>query len=72
MTQKQRTICWLCLTVLTTAGLKYLPTYLVEQRKLDQQDRVLDLKERVYLKANGLPTVSVPVPVQTTRHPQLL
>ncbi len=57
---------------MTTAGLKYVPTYLIEQRKLDQQDRILDLKERVYLKANGVPTVSNPAPANYKPNSQLL
>ena len=57
---KERIILWICLTLLVTAGLRYVPQYLVEQQKLDQADRILDFKERVYLHRAGAPTVSVP------------
>jgi hypothetical protein len=72
MKDKTRVIAWLCLTIMMTAGLKYVPPYLLEQRKLDQQDRVLDIKERVYLKQNGVPTVSLPATAQSYPHSQLL
>jgi len=72
MKNKNRAINWLCLAVLTTAGLKYVPPYLLEQRKLDQQDRVLDLKERVYLQQHGVPKVSLPATAELYSHSQLL
>lgn len=60
MNDKYKAVTWLCLTVMVTAGLKYVPPYLLEQRRLDQQERVLDIKERVYLRQKELPTVSLP------------
>jgi hypothetical protein len=72
MNHKQRIVCWLCLTALTVSGLKYVPTYLLEQRKLDQQDRVLDFQEHGYLRGNTGPTVSVPAPATFPRRSQLL
>jgi hypothetical protein len=67
-----RTICWLCLTILTAVGLKYVPGYLVEQRKLDMQDRVIDMRERAFLQTSAAPTVSVPAPVQVHSDAQWL
>ncbi len=73
MNQKYKAVCWLCLTILITAGLKYVPTYLVQERALDQQDRVIDLKERAYLQATGTaPTISIPAPVKAAAPSQLL
>ena len=63
MKDKQKAVTWLCLTVIVTAGLRYVPPYLLEQRRLDQQDRALDFKERVFLKEHGTvapPTVALP------------
>ena len=72
MNNKYKAVTWLCLTVMVTAGLKYVPTYLLEQRKLDQQDRVLDIKERVYLQQNKLPTVSLPANAEPSPHTHML
>ena len=36
--------------------MKYLPSYLVEQRKLDMEDRVLDLREQAFLHRHVAPT----------------
>jgi len=73
MKEKSKAVTWLCLTVLVAAGMKYIPPYLIEQRKLDMQDRMLDLREQAFLHQQVAPTVSVPVPsgVQAT-HAQLL
>jgi len=62
MNDKYRPVAWACLTALVLAGLRYVPPYLLEQRKLDQQDRVLDLKELMYLKQNAVRTDAAPVP----------
>lgn len=64
MNQKSKAIAWICLTVLTATGLKYLPAYLVEEQKLEQADRALDLKEESLLQRRPTPTVSVPGPIQ--------
>lgn len=72
MNYKYKAITWLCLTVMVTAGLKYVPPYLLEQRKLDQQDRFLDMKERAYLQEKGLPTVSLPANANTSPRSQVL
>lgn len=56
MKETNRVILWVCFTVVIAAGLKYVPAYLVEERKLDQQERVLDIKERVFMKNGGVPT----------------
>lgn len=66
MKETNKVILWICFTVIIAAGLKYIPNYLVEERKLDQQERVLDIKERAFMKNGSQPT-SVPAPVQTPR-----
>ena len=66
MKETNKVILWICFTLLVAAGLKYIPTYLVEERKLDQQERVLDIKERVFMKNGGVPA-SAPAPAQTQR-----
>lgn len=70
--QKYPAVCWVCLTILMTAGLKYVPPYLLEQRKLDQLDRVLDLKEQAFLQPASPPRVSVPAAVNYPTRAQLL
>lgn len=73
MNDKYRPLAWLCLTALVVAGLKYVPPYLLEQRRLDQQDRVLDLKERMYLKQNRVPAADpAPAPAVRTGSPRSL
>jgi hypothetical protein len=72
MKDKNRAIQWLCLALMTTAGLKYVPPYLLEQRKLDLQDRVLDLKEHILLQRQSTPTVSLPATAELRPLPQLL
>lgn len=61
MNKKHNVTCWVCLTMLMVAGLATIPPYLTEQRKLDQMDRILDMKERAFLKIEApRPTVSMP------------
>jgi hypothetical protein len=62
MKDKTKAIKWLCLTLLVAAGLKYLPSYMVEQRRLDMQERALDLREEAFLRQQIPPQVSVPAP----------
>ncbi|HEX4084845.1 MAG TPA: hypothetical protein VHY22_08040 [Chthoniobacteraceae bacterium] len=62
MKDKSKAVKWLCLTILAAAGLKYVPPYLLEQRRMDMQERVLDLREEAFLRQRIAPTVSVPVP----------
>ncbi len=64
MKETNKVILWICFTVIIAAGLKYIPTYLVEERKLDQQERVLDIKERALMK-NGSQPASAPSAVHT-------
>lgn len=66
MKETNKVILWICFTIIVAAGLKYIPIYLVEERKLDQQERVLDIKERAFLKNGNQPT-SAPAPVHTQR-----
>jgi len=65
MNYKSKAVMWLCFTMLMAAGLKYLPTYLIEQRRLDLQQQALDLREEAFLHQRVAPTVSVPAPVHT-------
>lgn len=51
---------WLCFTVLAASGMRYVPPYLLEQRRLDMQERALDLREEAFLHQHVTPTVSVP------------
>ena len=67
MRDKSKVVMWLCLTVLVAAGMKYLPPYLLEQRRLDMQERALDLREEAFLHQRVAPTVSVPAPVHANR-----
>jgi hypothetical protein len=62
MKDKSKVILWLCFTVLVAAGMKYVPPYLLEQRRLDLQERALDMREDAFLHQRVAPTVSVPVP----------
>ena len=62
---------WLCFTMLAAAGMKYVPPYLLEQRRLDMQERSLDLREEAFLHERVAPRVSVPAPVRT-QHSVLL
>ena len=63
MIDKSKAVMWLCFTVLVATGMKYLPPYLVEQRRLDMQERALDLREEAFLRQRVAPTVSLPAPV---------
>jgi len=62
MKEKSKAVMWLCFTVLVAAGMKYVPPYLLEQRRLDMQERALDMREEAFLHQRVAPTVSVPVP----------
>lgn len=68
---KQRPVALFCLTILIAAGLKYVPSYLIEQQRLDLQERALDLKEEAFLRQRAAPTVMLPAPSQP-RDSQLL
>jgi hypothetical protein len=63
MKEMSKVAMWLCFTALVAAGMKYVPPYLLEQRKLDIQDRMLDMREEAFLHQQVAPTVSVPVAV---------
>jgi len=67
MKDKSKVVLWLCFTVLAGAGMKYVPPYLLEQRKLDIQDRALDLQEEAFLHQQVAPRASVPAPIQDNR-----
>ncbi len=71
MKDKNKAVLWLSFCLLIAAGIKYVPTYLVEQRRLDIEDRALDLREEAFLRQQVAPTVSVPAPMQA-RNGQLL
>jgi len=71
MKDKSKALMWLCFTLLVATGMKYVPPYLLEQRRLDMQERALDIREEAFLHQRVAPTVSVPAPVQT-RHSVLL
>jgi hypothetical protein len=60
MKDKSKVVLWVCFTVLIASGLKYVPPYLVEQRRLDMQERMLDIREDAFLHQKPAPTVSVP------------
>ena len=60
MKDKSKAVAWLCLTALVAMGMKYVPPYLIEQRKLDIQERALDVREEAFLHQRITPTVSVP------------
>jgi hypothetical protein len=60
MKDQSKAVMWVCFTVLVAAGMKYVPTYLVEQRRLDIQENLLDLKEDAFLHQKPVPTVSDP------------
>ena len=60
--EKSKILLWLCFTLVVLAGIKYLPAYMVEQRKLDMEERMLDMREEAFLRQRVAPTVSVPVP----------
>lgn len=62
MKDKSKAVMWLCVTLLIAAGIKYVPPYLIEQRKLDMEEHALDLREEAFLRQKVAPTVSVPVP----------
>jgi hypothetical protein len=64
MNDKSKVALWLCFTILVAAGMKYVPPYLLEQRRLDIQDRALDLREEAFLHQQVTPRVSLPAPIQ--------
>jgi len=72
MTNKSKAVMWLCVTVLAVAGLKYVPPYLIEERKLELQDRALDMHEEAFLQQRIAPTVSVPATAVHENHFKLL
>ncbi len=67
MKDKSKAVLWICFTALVASGLKYVPTYLLEQRRLDMQERMLDLREDAFLHQKPTPTVSVPEGVSANR-----
>jgi hypothetical protein len=60
MKDKSKAVLWLCFTLLVAAGIKYLPTYFIQQRQLDLQERILDIREDAFLHQKATPTVSDP------------
>jgi hypothetical protein len=71
MKEMSKALKWLCLTILVAAGMKYVPAYLVQQRQMDVEDRVLDLREEAFLQQRVAPTVSTPEPIQANRQQML-
>ncbi len=60
MKDKSQAVLWICFTLLVAAGIKYVPPYLIEQRRLDMQERLLNLREDSFLHQKPTPTVSDP------------
>ena len=71
MNNKSKAVMWVCFTVLVASGMKYVPPYLLEQRKLDIQEQALDVREEAFLHPHVAPTVSIPAAPQSS-HAQLL
>jgi len=67
MKDKSKAVLWVCFTLLIASGLKYVPPYLLEQRRLDMQERLLDLREDAFLHQKPTPTVSVPEEAHANR-----
>ncbi len=67
MKEKSKAVLWVCFTILIASGTKYVPPYLLQQRQLDLQERMLDMKEDAFLHHKVPPTVSVPVPPEAVR-----
>jgi len=67
MNDKSKAVLWICFTVLIAAGVKYVPPYLLEERRMDIQERLLDLREDAFLHQKATPTVSVPQEAQAGR-----
>jgi hypothetical protein len=67
MKDKSKAVLWVCFTAIVLAGMKYVPPYLLEQRAMDMQERMLDLKEDAFLHQKVTPTVSLPEAVETHR-----
>jgi hypothetical protein len=67
MKEKSKAVLWVCFTLLIASGIKYMPSYLVQQRQLDLQERALDMKEDAFLHHKVAPTVSVPMPPEAVR-----
>jgi hypothetical protein len=72
MNNKSRAVLWMCFTVLIAAGMKYVPSYLVQERQLDIQERALDLREDAFLHQKVAPTVSTSPEAVTAQTGQLL
>ena len=72
MKDKSKVAMWMCFTVLVAAGMKYVPPYLLDQQRLDMQQRVLDLREEAFLHQKTAPTVSVPEEGTAVNSRQLL
>jgi len=60
MNDKSKAVLWICFTVLVASGMKYVPPYLLEQRRLDIQERLMDVREDTFLHQKPTPTVSDP------------
>ncbi len=67
MKDTSKAVLWICFTVLMAAGIKYVPPYLLEQRRLDMQERLLDLREDSFLHQKSVPQVSDPQEVHANR-----
>jgi len=67
MKDKSKAVLWICFTALVASGLKYIPPYLLEQRRMDMQEQMLDLREDAFLHQKPTPTVSVPEEVHANR-----
>jgi hypothetical protein len=67
MKDNSKAVLWICFTVLVAAGIKYVPPYLVDERRLDMQERLLDLREDAFLHQKPVPTVADPQAVHANR-----
>jgi len=67
MKDKSKVVLWVCFTALVASGMKYVPPYLLEQRRLDMEERLLDIREDAFLHQKVAPTVSEPVAVHSSR-----
>jgi hypothetical protein len=71
MKDKSKLVMWICVTILASVGMKYVPPYLVQERTLDLQERALDLREEAFLRQQATPRVSLPTPAHSD-HAQML